>query len=183
MTDLTTTAAVKQYIGKTDSIDDDLFATLVTAYSQWVRSWTNRDFDVRSYNIWRSGRGGVSLILPQWPLVSIDSLTINGQTIAAQASWGDYGFRFSDRAINLDGGCRFWFGSNNINIGFTAGYATIPADIAQAVNELVALRYKLRDKLEWSSKTLAGEVVSLVTKDMPSSVATVLKQYQNVVPL
>lgn len=183
MSDLTTVAAVKLYLGKTDSTDDALFAILVTAYSQWVRSWTNRDFSVQSYNLWRSGRGGATLILPQWPISSVTSLMIDGQAIPAQTTWGTYGFRFSDRAIDLDGSAQFSFGSNNINIGFTAGYTTAPTDIAQAVNELVALRYKLRDKLEWTSKSLAGEVVSLVTKDMPASVATVLRQYQNVVPL
>ena len=52
------------------------------------------------------------------------------------------------------------------------------ADIAQAVNELVGLRYALRDKQGWNSKTLAGETVSFSTKDMPASVATILKQYR-----
>ena len=183
MVDLTTTAAVKAYIGKTDNADDAQIGTLVTAYSQWVRSWTNRDFNVQAYNLWRSGRGGVTLILPQWPLISVDALTIEGQAVSPASTWGAYGFRFTDRAITLSGGACFPPGANNINVAFTAGYATIPPDIAQAVNELVGLRYKMRDKLEWSSKSLAGETVSLVTKDMPASVATILKQYQNVVPL
>lgn len=182
MADLTTISAVKAYIGKTDSADDALLAALVTAYSQWVRSWTNRDFTVQTYNIWRSGRGGQMLMLPQWPVISINSLVIEGVPMAAQAVWGSYGYRFTDQAIVIDG-AYFPMGSSNINVGFAAGFATVPTDIAQAVNELVALRYKLRDKMEWSSKTLAGEVVTLVTKDMPSSVATILKQYQNVVPI
>ena len=50
-------------------------------------------------------------------------------------------------------------------------------------NEIVGLRYTLRDKQGWSSKSLAGETVSLITKDMPASVATVLNQYRAVVPI
>ena len=183
MADLTTTSAVKSYIGKVDPGDDAVIASLVTAYSQWIRSWTNRDFTVQTYNLWRSGHGGDTLILPQWPIVSVQSLAIDGVAATAQASWGAQGYRFTDRAIMLGAGGVFCWGANNINVAFTAGYSTVPPDIAQAVNELVALRYKMRDKLEWSSKSLAGETVTLVTKDMPASVATVLKQYQNVVPL
>jgi hypothetical protein len=54
----------------------------------------------------------------------------------------------------------------------------VPAEIAQACNELVALRYRLRDKLEWSTKALAGESVSLITKDMPAAVSTILNMYR-----
>ena len=183
MADLTSIAAVKAYIGKSDAGDDACFAMLVTAYSQWVRSWTNRDFNVQTYDIYRSGRGQTLLFLPQWPITSVASVTVDGIAIPAQSSWGTYGYRFDDRSITLEAGAMFTPGQRNIHINFTAGYATIPADIAQAVNELVALRYRLRDKLEWSSKSLAGETVTLNTKDMPASVATILKQYQNVVPL
>jgi len=182
MADLTSTAAVKAYLGKSDPGDDAMLGSLVTAYSQWVRSFTNRDFDVQSYDIYRSGREQTKLLLPQWPLVTISLVSVDGVTIPAQTSFGGYGYRFTDRAIILDGAV-FAYGQDNIHVTFTAGYAVVPPDIAQAVGELVALRYRMRDKVEWSSKSLAGETVSLVTKDMPDSVKTVLRQYQNVVPL
>jgi hypothetical protein len=183
VTDLTTVAAVKTYIGKTDVADDAALQALVTAYSQFVRSWTNRDFTVQSYDLWRSGRGQVLMLTPQWPITGVTSVTVDGRSIAAQSAWGAYGFRFTDRAVVLDGGACFAPGASNVHIVYSAGYAAIPADVAQAVNELVALRFKLSDKLEWSSKSLAGQTVSLITRDMPASVTTALKQYQNVVPL
>lgn len=183
MTDLTTVNAVKAYIGKTDPADDGLIQTLVSAYSQAVRSFTSRDFSVQSYDLWRSGRGNVSIALPQWPLVSVQGVTVDGQVIPAQASWGTYGYRFTDREIILDGAAFSW-GNSNVRLQFTAGYTTIPSDIDEAVCELVALRYKMRgDNIAWTSKSLAGETISLNTKDMPAQVAMVLKQYANPVPL
>ena len=183
MTDLTTIAAVKAYIGKTDMADDAVLQQLVTGYSQFVRSWCSRDFNVQSYDLWRSGRGNVIMITPQWPITAVSAVVVDGTSIPAQASWGAFGYRFTDRSVVLDGGATFTMGASNVHISYSAGYTSIPADVAQAVNELVALRYRLRDKLEWSSKSLAGETVTLITRDMPASVATLLKQYQNVVPL
>lgn len=181
MTDLTTLAAVKAYAGVVGSADDAVLSSLITAYSAWVRSYTNRDFTVSDYDIWRSGRGQTLIMLPQTPVVSVTSLSIDGVSIPAQARFGTYGYRFTPDAIMVDG-TEFTHGANNIRIQFSAGFATVPVDIAQAVNEMVGLRYALRDKQGWSSKSLAGETVSLNTKDMPASVATVLKQYRFVVP-
>jgi hypothetical protein len=183
VTDLTTIESVKQYLGKTDVADDGVLAALITSYSDWVRSFTNRDFTAASYDIWRNGRGGDTLWLPQWPVTGVALLEIEGVAIPAAPAWGAYGYRATDRAITLSGGIKFPLGTNNVRVQFSAGYAEVPDDIAQAVNELVALRYRMRDKLEWTSKSLAGETVSLNTRDMPASVATVLKQYANLVPL
>jgi hypothetical protein len=177
VTDLTTVAAVKSYAVITTSADDALLAALVAAYSGWVRSYTHRDFGSVAYDIWRSGRDGVSMLVPQSPITAIALVQIDGVTIPAQPTFGSFGYRFAANAITLDGAL-FNFGRNNVHLQFTAGSATVPAEIAQACNELVALRYRLRDKLEWSTKALAGESVSLITKDMPAAVSTILNMYR-----
>ena len=182
MTDLTTLAAVKAYAGVTVTTDDGMLSALITAYSAWVRSWLNRDILRATYSVRLSGRGGQSVQLPQYPIRSITSLSINGVAIAAQPSWGAAGYYFDETRLFLEGYC-FTKGNGNVAVIFDAGFDAVPADIAQAVNELVGLRYALRDKQGWSSKTLAGETVSLVTKDMPDSVRTALRQYQRVAPL
>jgi hypothetical protein len=183
MTDLTTLAAVKAYAGVTNSNDDTLITNLITAYSQWVRSFTSRDFTIQQYDIWRSGRGNQVLVVPDFPITAVSSLTIDGVTIPAAPAWGAYGYRYSDTEVLLSGGACFTIGRSNIHLVFTAGYATVPADLSQAVAELVALRYKMKgDNINWSTKSLAGESVTLNTRDMPASVATILKQYTNPVP-
>lgn len=184
MTDLTTSEAVKAYIGKTDFNDDVLLQSLISAYSQWVRSFTNRDFTVDEYEIWRSGRGGVTMLTPQWPIVDVSVVEVDGRSISAAPSFGAYGYRFTDRMVTLSGGATFAFGSNNVRIVYRAGYSEVPLDISEAVAELVALRYKMRgDNIHWMSKSLNGDTVTLNTRDMPAQVATILKQYANPVPL
>lgn len=183
MADLTTLAAVKSYVGITSSADDEQLTSLITAYSEWARSVMSRDITVQSYVSWSSGRGGVSMLVREWPIVSVTALAIEGVTIPAAPAWNAYGYRFAERSITLSGGIIFPIGFDNVRVAYSAGFAVIPADIAQAINELVGLRYKMRDKIEWSSKSLAGETVSLVTKDMPDSVRTVLRNYTNVVPV
>ncbi len=182
LADLTTVAAVKSYCGVETDVDDVVIAALITACSAWIRTWLDRDITVASYDIRRSGRGTCALQLPQTPIRSVTSLEVDGQPIPAQAAWGQPGFYHDDGQIAL-AGYVFTRGTANIRIQYDAGYETVPADIRQAANELVTLRYRLRDKAEWSSKSLAGETVALVQKDMPASVATLLANWQSVVAL
>lgn len=182
LADLTTVASVKAYAGIPTTADDALLASMVTAYSAWVRSFLNRDLTTNGYDIWRSGRGSFAMLMPQYPVTAVALLEIDGAAVPAAASFNAPGYRFDDSQIVLNGHC-FTRGISNVHIQFTAGYAAPPADIAQAVNELITLRYKMRDKLEWSSKSLAGETVSLVQRDMPATVATILQNWRCVAPL
>jgi uncharacterized phiE125 gp8 family phage protein len=180
MTDLTTIAAAKAFLNKSDQVDDVLLAALVASSSQYVRSWTNRDFNPQSYDLYRSGRGQTSILLPQWPVTAVTSVAVDGLGIALAPSFGAFGYRFTDRAVTLSGGAAFTHGTDNIHIVYQAGFVTIPADIAQATAELAAFRFKQRgDNIGWRSKSLAGEVVTFNTDDMPKAVLTVLKQYMN----
>jgi len=182
LADLTTLASVKAYAGITVTTDDALISSMITAYSAWIRTFLNRDITSASYDIRRSGRGTFAMLLPQYPITAVSLLEVDGRTIPAQSAWGQPGYYFDDIQIALEGYC-FPRGFSNVHIQFTAGYATVPVDIAQAANELVALRYKLRANMEWSSKGLAGESVTLITKDMPSSVQTILRNWRAVAPL
>lgn len=182
MTNLTTVAAVKAYAGVVASTDDALIGSLVSAYSAYVQQWLNRniltDIYTRSFN----GFNNAAQMLPQWPVQSVQSVTVDGVAIPARVVFTDNGYITDGMSVILQG-YSFSKGRANVQIAWTAGYATVPLELAQAVNELVTLRYKLRDKQEWSSKTLAGETVSLVTKDMPDSVKTILNNWRAVVPV
>jgi uncharacterized phiE125 gp8 family phage protein len=182
LADLTTLASVKAYAGVSSTIDDGLLGSLITACSAWVRAYLGRDITTNSYDIRRSGRGTQAIQLPHYPVTGVQLLEIDGVTVPAQTVWRQPGYRFDDIQIALDSYC-FTPGIANIRIQFTAGYANVPPDLGQAINELVTLRYRMRDKLEWSSKGLAGETVSLVQRDMPASVATLLVNWRCVAAL
>jgi hypothetical protein len=181
MTDLTTLANFKAYANVTVSTDDSLISDMITGYSAWIQSYLSRNILSQSYTIVRSGRGGNAMQLPNYPITAVSALTIDGIAIPAQPSFGQYGYRFDDESIVLD--CAYFtIGRSNISITYTAGFATVPPDLAKAANELIALRYKERDRIGFSSKTLAGETVAFITKDMPAPVATILKQYVRIIP-
>jgi hypothetical protein len=63
-------------------------------------------------------------------------------------------------------------------------YGYVPADLEQAVLELVGLRYNERDRLGYVSKSLGGqETVTFSQKDMAASTRTALSSYIPVAPL
>jgi len=182
LADLTTVASVKLYAGITSDADDGLLTSMVTGISAAVRSICNRDITTNTYDIVRSGRGTFAMQMPQYPISAVGLIEVNGQAIPMQPAWGALGYRFDEEQIVLNGYC-FERGYSNVHIQFTAGFPTPPTDIAETLNELITLRYRLRDKIEWSSKTLAGETVSLVQKSAPDWVKTVLSSYTRVAPL
>lgn len=62
-------------------------------------------------------------------------------------------------------------------------YSYTPRDLEQACVELALLRLNERGRIGEAGKTLAGEVVSFVQKDMTASIATALQPYRRVVPV
>lgn len=182
MPDLTTLADLKAYAQITGTADDAVLQSMITAYSAAARSFCNRDFTSQDYSITRDGRGTTMMQLPQFPVTAVSSVIVDGRPIAAQSAFGLPGYRFTDTAVILDGFC-FTRGFGNVHVAFTAGYASVPADVAEAVNEWIALRYKERDRIGFASKVLAGETVTFITKAMPDSVKMALSQLRSIAPL
>lgn len=182
MTNLTTLDSLKTYLGETSSVADAQLTQLISAYSDAVRQYTNRDWTVGSYRRLFDGKNNLRQMLPQWPIRTVTEVWSDGEQIPARLDRGQPGYFFDEMSVVLS--CyRFAYGLSNIEILWTAGYDTVPLPIQQATNEWAALRYRLSDKLEWSSKSLAGESVSLIVRDMPESVKLMLNNYRAVVPL
>jgi hypothetical protein len=182
MVDLTDLASLKAYAQIGGAADDALLQGMIGAYSEAARSYCNRDFTSQDYDIVRDGQGTAKMLLPQFPVTAIAEVNVDGCAIPAQAGFGASGYRFTDTAVMLDGHV-FSRGFGNVRVRFTAGYAAVPADLGEAVNEWIALRYKERDRIGHASKSLAGETVSFITKAMPDSVKSILDQYASVAAL
>ena len=182
MADLTDLASLKAYAQIAGSADDFLLQAMIGAYSEAARSYCSRDFTAQDYEIVRDGQGTAKMLLPQFPVIAVAELNVDGAAIPLQAGFGSPGYRFTDTAIILDGHV-FSRGFANVRVRFTAGYETVPADLSEAVNEWIARRYKERDRIGHASKSLAGETVSFITKAMPDSVRSILDQYASVAAL
>jgi len=174
--DLTVLANVKDYLDLTETTKDTLLARLITAASTWIKSWTNRDFTSGSYTQKLDGNDSDGIILDQFPITAVSALSIDGTAVdLSTVTW-------DGPLLMLTDGNTFNLGKQNVVVSYTAGFAAIPADIEQACIEIVAWRYTERQRVQQSSKSMGGEVVSFQTAEAPKSTIVLLAQYKRVIP-
>jgi hypothetical protein len=168
--------------------DDGMLDRLITAASEDIRQETSRIFDIQDYVEIRSGTGGkqVKFLTKQWPINSVDHVTVDGQDIAPSTGFNQPGYTFTnyDSAghITLISSV-FNRGVDNIEVGYNAGFNPIPHDLEQACIDLVAYRFTSRGRIGHKSKSLAGEVVAFVTDHYPDPVMRVIQRYKRTIPL
>ena len=182
--DLSTLTNVKQWLGVTTTTDDTLLQRLLTAASGYIQSWLNRTFASAGYTDTFDGNGKDRLMLRNYPVTAVASVTIDGTVIPASTGVTVNGWLLDEtgKMVILR---NYWFnrGTQNIVISYTAGYATTPPEIEEACIELIGLRYRERDRIGQVSKAIGGETVSFTQKDMSDSIKTILNNYKKVVPL
>jgi Phage gp6-like head-tail connector protein len=190
--DLTTLADVKAWLQTGQSAfpptDDALLTRLITAASDYIQTWLSRPIAIADYLEVRDGTGGQRLQFARFPVCVVLSLTIDGLPIPpapplSPSTGLTAGYIFSPTQLALRG---YYFTRRvqNVLVSYTAGYPSIPSEIAQACIELVALRYRERTRVGEVSKAFAGaEMVSFSQKDMSASVATLLQRYLAVAPI
>jgi len=182
--DLTTVANLKQWLNISTTTDDALLARLVTACSTAIQNYLNRQFASASYTDNIDGEATNAIILGNYPVTAVASLTIDGIAIPSSTGTGVPGFVWDMYGVQLVPGLyQFTRGNGNITVSYTAGYAAIPLDLEQACIEFAALRYKERARIGIASQTLAGETVTYLNAAMPASVVSYLQQFKKVVPV
>jgi uncharacterized phiE125 gp8 family phage protein len=181
-TQLATLAQIKEYLEVSNGNDDALLTRLIDVCSSSIEKWCSRVFGVASYVITVDGTGKSYVMVDPFPIISVTSVTVNEQAIPLSTGLTVGGYYFkAPYQIMLRGGRTFPRGSQNVVISYSAGYATLPADIVQACVKLVALRYRERDRLGISGKTVGGENVSFSNDDFPPSIERVLNEYRSVI--
>lgn len=165
--------------------DDALLSRLITAASQFIQSWLQRQIAVSDWIEIRDGNGGQRMTFANTPVSAVLSLSIDGLTIPPAPADGAFGagYVFSPTELALRGYV-FSRRAQNIVVTYTAGYAAVPPDIAQACIELVCQRYRERSRIgEMSKALMSGETVTFSQKDMSDDIRTLLMQYQAVAPV
>src|SRR5260370_10993415 len=82
--DLVGLAAVKQWLNITTAADDALLGTIITQVSRAMISASNRNsFLPRAFTEIRNGDGKQQMMLKNFPVLSITSLTVDGTVITA----------------------------------------------------------------------------------------------------
>jgi hypothetical protein len=167
------------------SVDDLLLSRLITAASQFIQTWLQRQIAPCDWIEVRDGNGGQRLAFANFPVSQVWALSIDGLNIPPAPPNGEFGagYVFSPTELALRGYV-FTRRPQNVSVTYTAGYASIPPDIAQACIELVCQRYRERSRIGEVSKALiGGETVTYSQKDMSADVMTLLSQYRVVAPV
>lgn len=170
---------VKAYLDIETTDEDARITPLLAAVESQVKKYLGYDPAMQSY-FDRFRGNGRRFAVPQQsiPLVTVDSLTVDGVTIPAEA--GDApGWYIADGAVSLSGSYLFTRGAD-VKLSYQAGYAAIPEAIKQAVVEMTAVRLKEIDRIGVSSKGIAGETIVYAVKDIPDTVKGYLDPFRKV---
>ena len=183
--DLTTLDNVKAWLPDMAQVttSDALLARLITAASQAVCVYTGRaGFGVQDYSELYDGRARPWLMLRQWPAVEVTSVYVSCSFTPAAVTLEPPVAGGGAQRLSLADGC-FPRGVSNVTVSYQAGYATVPADVEQAVIELVGERFRARDRIGLSAKTLGGqETTAFATKAFNDTIAALLAPYRRVCP-
>lgn len=187
--DLTTLGEVKAWLQTGQAAfpdtDDGLLARLITAASQFIQRWLNRNIASADWYEVRDGTGGQRLIFGNFPVTAVLSLSIDGLAIPPAPDNGGFGagYIFSPTELALRG-YTFTCRPQNVAITYTAGYPVIPPDIGQACIDLVCLRYRERTRIGEMSRAIGGtETATYSQRDMSEHVKLLLSQYRLVMPV
>ncbi len=194
--DLTTLAAVKEWLNipTATTTSDAILQRLVTNISAQMQTWMSRNIKQASYTETYNGSGTPMQALRNTPILSVQSLAINGVVVPQASTPTSYGYLFDENLLYLVGaifpqstyfgqGGSFPQNAQNVVVSYTAGYAEVPADLAQACIEWVGYAYRSRDRIGMSSGAIAGQSVGYITGTMPDSVKSAIQQYKRVVPV
>jgi hypothetical protein len=161
--------------------DDPLLARMITALSAWASVYCSRNFPSAAYDEFYNGAGlGHSkLVLRNYPIISIQSVTMDGTLIVPSSPAPSVPGYVADEFTLYLRGFLFSPGFQNVEVKYTAGFATIPPDLEQSVIGLVAWRYRESKRIGETAQSLGGQITtSFALKDMPPEVLTGLQQYK-----
>lgn len=183
MSSFTTLAAVKRWLQVSGTADDQLLSEMIPAASAFIERYLGRNLLTQSYTLVRSGNGHYRMPVPNWPVTMVASVLIDGVAVPEATSPTAPGWVLSDPPTSiLLRGLRFTEGVQNIQMVYTAGYPEVPEEIDQACVEMIALRYRNRDRIGHVSKSIGGETVAFSQKDMDEHIRTLLRSYMAVAP-
>lgn len=145
--------------------EDTMLEICADAASERLERRTSRVFRLRTVSETHSGDGfGSVLYLSRFPIVSLTSLTVDGQALTADRYVVDH----ARGRVLLTGGGRFPAGAENVTVVYQAGYADedLPSDAIELCLELTKRLYHLKTKGGQSFEVVTmGDGRSAVMRD------------------
>lgn len=181
---LTTLVFAKTYlkIPALETSQDSIVEFCINAASQEIESDTNRKLKAQAITEYQHGRNGNIIVLREWPINSITSLSIDQSALftdpATLIDADDY--RISDDLNSIVMINRTLpNGFNNIKIIYNAGYASVPSDIENACLWLTTYYYMMRQNQDIgrTSKGKGDESVTIL-QQAPGVVKDAINRYK-----
>lgn len=179
MTALATSADVRTFRGLPAGQDEALLTSLCEAASAFVLKFIGRTgFAIEQVTETYNGTGTRMVLLRHRPVTAVSAMKINGVTIPASNGYSQNGYYLEHNGAVCLRGYRFDRDQGNVDITYSHGYASVPADVKQIVVEMVAMKYERRTRLGVSSKSIGQETISYATTDLSAENRTLLNQYR-----
>jgi hypothetical protein len=146
--DLCTVPVLRRWLGQQSSDNDPLLAQLITAASAQIYSYLQRKLLIaHSVSLLLDGNGKHRMLLPEWPVLAVNSLSIDNVAVAPSPGFPAAGYQVDAwdgtppgamASIRIIAGSGIWPGTfsrglQNVAVSFTAGYVvtkepqTVPA--------------------------------------------------------
>lgn len=128
MSDLTTVALVREFLGDSGSADADLLARLVSSVSARIESYCRRVFASTAYaDEYLDSAGFAVLTLANRPVTEVSAVVEQGVTLTAS----DYRLEGAGQLVRLSGAIvSAWAaGTRAVKVSYTAGYEDTPKDV------------------------------------------------------
>jgi hypothetical protein len=191
-TDLCQLADVKAWlsIAASDTTFDNLLQRLLSACSMTMQAYMNRLLNQNTYTYTFNGNGKPWIMLLNYPIQSVTSVMIDGQSVLPGAPADEFGaqtdgFYNDDDTVYLRN-TLFRRGVQNCQIEYVGG---LPGNdpnlmaLAQACIEQVSLRFKERSRIGERTKVVNGENITFFIGQFPPSVVQLMDNLKNVVPV
>jgi hypothetical protein len=201
-TPITTLQAIKEFAGIANNNQDSIITALMPQCLMAIGNYCNREFASASETEYRDGNGASRMLMVNYPLTAVSSVTVDGVAISPSVN-GTMGYFYVPKSRNLIlVGYKFTQGLRNVRVALTAGYGDAsgpsgsdicpwPADLVLAYTSYLVTRLRERTRLGIGSQSLAGESVTYTdspsgtssgSMGIPAASRVILDNYANMVP-
>jgi hypothetical protein len=175
--DLITLSDAKIFLAIADSNTDHdaLLKLLIGQYSAVIQGYCRRIFIEDSYEETYDGNGKQILLLNNYPIKSVESLTIDDISYDSDdyLIYADEGYiKLIDEVFTKD--------DQNVEIEYTAGYFDVPEGIKFSCVEMVAAKFKEIDsnRIGVSSQTFGDQTTTFRELEFTDKIKEILNRYR-----
>ena len=189
--DLTTLSDTKDYLEIDDTSQDDILAILISAASEYMKTETGFEWVETEYKELIDGEDTETLILTQKPIISVESLVIDGDTIGSDNYYiysnsgmlkrKDVGVYNVGYLHSFRKGLLFPHGQQNIEVEYTAGYEDVPQDLQKAVWSMVNSQIEGKEYEGLEQYSIGDETIKWRANGLPAEAQQTIMKYKSVV--